>query len=206
MRLGFASGAWFSAALPLALTAACGDGATSSGTGGEGGGPAPIVCDPPASPPAFALGTGEACYEPLVDGQIVPMQAGPQAGYHFWAALGCTDCGAEVLIRYNLLDPTTMQAIPGTSPLNETYATLVGSEWPQAAGIQIGLPGYADDPANDPPLAKGTQILLKLSVLDGATGQTELHAASVTIELGDTVSWDPCDLHPEGDCCSSPCL
>ena len=192
----------------LALSAiGCDGSATSSdGTGGGGGGPAPIVCDPPPSAPTFALGTGEACYEPLVDGQVVPEQAGPQAGYHFWAAIGCTDCGTEVLLRYTLLDPATMQAIPGTSPLNERYATLLGTDWPQAAGIQIGLPGYADDPANDPPLPKGTEILLQLSVFDAATGSTKLHDAEVTIELGDIVSWDPCDLHPEGDCCASPCL
>jgi len=170
----------------------------------ESEGPSPEDCSPPADAPSFAVGTGELCFESVEQGQILPMMAGPQGGYHVWMALGCTDCGSAVLVRYTLLDPTTEEMIPGTYELNEASAPLYGDDWPQAAGIQMSMPGFSWDEEAEPPLPKGTAVLLRAQVFD-STGNNQLHDADLQFEVGDIQYWDPCDANPDGDCCNETC-
>jgi hypothetical protein len=40
-----------------------------------------------AGPQRVELGTGESEFEPLVDGQVVPLIAGSQGGYHVWVSV-----------------------------------------------------------------------------------------------------------------------
>lgn len=170
------------------------------GACGESG-PSPEDCTPPAETPEFAIGTGELCFAPLADGDVVPMMNGPQGGFHVWLAIGCTDCGGSVQLSYKLLDPETKELIPGTYDLNEASAVL-GGDWPQAAGIQMALPGSDWGDESDQPLAKGTKILVQVAV--EKSGDV-LHEGEVQIEIGDTKSWDPCDANPDGDDCCSDC-
>lgn len=165
-------------------------------------GPSPEDCSPPAETPEFAIGTGELCFAPLADGDVVPMMNGPQGGFHVWLAIGCTDCGPTAQVRYKLLDPETQELIPGTYDLNQANATL-GGDWPQAAGIQVALPGSDWGDESDQPLAKGTRILLDVEV--EAKHGAAYHEGQVQIEIGDTQAWDPCDANPDGDCCDESC-
>lgn len=165
-------------------------------------GPSPEDCTPPAETPDFAIGTGELCFAPLADGEVVPMMNGPQGGYHVWLAIGCTDCGGSVQISYKLLDPETEELIPGTYDLNQANAVL-GGDWPQAAGIQMAMPGSEWDEESGA-LPKGTKILVQVTV-ENAGASEPLHTGEVTIEIGDTKTWDPCDANPDADCCNEAC-
>lgn len=177
--------------LVLAFTAACGE-----------SGPSPEDCSPPAETPSFAIGTGELCFTALADGDVVPMMSGPQGGYHVWLAIGCTDCGSSAQVAYKLLDPETKELVPGTYDLNQENIVL-GGDWPQAAGIQMALPGSSWDEESDPPLAKGTKILVHVEV--EANQGAVFHEGEVEVEIGATQSWDPCDANPDGDCCDETC-
>jgi hypothetical protein len=42
-------------------------------------------------PPGIELGTGEYAYEPVEDGQDIPLIHGPQGGYHVWVGLRMRD-------------------------------------------------------------------------------------------------------------------
>jgi hypothetical protein len=47
----------------------------------------PDICKPlDAGPPVVQVGTGQTDYLPLVTGQTVQMEAGPQGGHHIWIA------------------------------------------------------------------------------------------------------------------------
>ena len=158
--------------------------------------PEPVSCDAPASPDSFEVGTGELCFERLPEGEL-PLFAGPQGGYHLFAAIGCADCEDEVTFSYVVLDPETDELFPGTYPDNQWVVPMVDSEgWKQAAGMQIGMPGFQWDDT-DPAPPKGTPLRLRVSVTDGA-GTRE---ADLDFVLGDTLDWSPCDAHPEGECC-----
>jgi hypothetical protein len=190
--MSFAS--YLSVAGGLALTVICGACGDSA--------PSPEDCTPPAETPDFAIGTGELCFTPLADGDVVPMMNGPQGGYHLWLAIGCTDCGEAVQVSYKLLDPETKELIPGTYELNQASAML-GGEWPQAAGIQVALPGTEWDEESDA-LPKGTKILMQVTVDKNGAGT--VHEGEVQIEIGETQAWDPCDANPDGDCCDESCI
>lgn len=184
-------------------------GRSAGGEGGEGGtgGQSPIIdCEAPPSPEAFEIGTGEACFTRLESGAVVDQMNGPQGGYHVWLALGCTDCPPSLALEYSMLDPVTGEPLPGTFPGSQTFAELVsiGDGFAEAAGIQLGMPGLSWDPETEPPLPEGTTFVLEVK----ATNQsgTLLHEASVELELGPIVPWDPCDLHPEGECCAEDCI
>ena len=52
---------------------------------------APDACKTPSSgPPSIVLGQGSEGYAPLDEGEVVPIEAGAQGGYHVWLALRVT--------------------------------------------------------------------------------------------------------------------
>lgn len=162
-------------------------------------------CTAPDNPAAFEVGTGEACFERLSEGQTVPLMSGPQGGYHVWLAVGCADCAGDVILRYKTLDPATMEPLAGTEADNEVFAQLdASSGWAQQAGIQIGMPGSDWDPELDPHPAPGTELILQVQALSASTEEL-LHEASVELTIGETMAWDPCDLEPDGPCCDEAC-
>lgn len=177
----------------------------SDGAGGEGGeggqGPTPASCDPPADAADFELGTGELCFERVTAGQEVPLYAGPQGGYHLFLAIGCTDCGAQALVMYTIVDPSTGMPLDRTYPDSTTYAMFSGAEWPQSAGLQIGMPGFQWSGDEDPPVPQGTPIQLQVTVRDGAEGTEILHEGALDLVVGAITPWDPCDANPNGPCC-----
>ncbi len=171
-----------------------GEGANGSGgqaEGGSGGGPA---CTTPGDHPVFALGTGEDCFEPLSDGDVLPLISGPQGGYHLWLALGCSDCGATPVLSWGARDPATGQTLEGTFD-SQGVVNLSGGAWPQAAGLFAGMPGVSWDPENEPPPAPGTHVILWARV--DAAG----HEAAVEVVIGETIAWDPCIEDPNDPNC-----
>jgi hypothetical protein len=191
-----------SLALLLSLAAlslsACDGSVSAVGGGGEGGGAGEggvgggSACTLPAAPPTFAIGTGELCFETIEPGAVVPVVSGPQGGYHVWLAIGCVDCGAQVEAEWEALDPTTMELLPGAFWSLE-IVELAGS-WPSAAGLIVSLPGVVWDPETPPP-AKGTRVLLHVKTTSPA------HEATLEVELGDLVEWDPCAEDPNHPAC-----
>lgn len=183
-----------------------GGGAGGHAEGGAGGQGPTVECEAPPSPEVFEIGTGEACFSRLEAGAVIDQMNGPQGGYHVWLALGCTDCPPSLALEYAMLDPVTGEPLPGTFPGSQTFAELVaiGDGFAEAAGIQLGMPGLSWDPENEPPLPEGTKLVLDVRATNQA-GEL-LHEDAIELELGPIVPWDPCDLHPEGDCCSDECI
>lgn len=68
------------APLLLFLTA-CGNGSTGTDSGIP-----PVDC-PTHDEATFELGTGEIDFEPLADGDMLPVVPGPQGGCHFWVSV-----------------------------------------------------------------------------------------------------------------------
>ena len=199
-----------SLALVLVVAFGCdssggGDGAGGQGGEGTGGSPPPITCEAPADPQPFEVGTGEACFERLADDAPITQWSGPQGGYHLFLSVGCADCGDSVVVRSSVLDPQTGELVEG-SYQNSVLAHLTEWDgWPQHAGVQVTMPGIQWDLENAPPLAEGTPILLSVQLL-AVDESTVLHELDKPLTIGPTSSWDPCDLHPEGACCSEDCF
>ena len=193
-------------------SSAGGGGEGGSGEGGNGGstststtssssststGPA---CDAPAGVGSFEIGTGEKCFEPLADGDEIPLMSGPQGGYHVWLATGCTDCGTVVHYFYGVRDPATNMALTGTYTA-EAMLELAGAGWPQKAGIVIHMPGLSWDPMNEPPPAKGTKVILWA---ESYTPQGDVsHKAEVLVTIGDIQDWNPCIENPDDPLCQT---
>lgn len=166
--------------------------ASSTGvTSGSGGGGGSSTCEPPAGVGVFAMGTGERCFEPLTDGQEVPLMQGPQGGYHVWLAIGCADCGDAPALTWGALDPMTGMTLEGTYE-SQSVLDLSDQAWPQMAGLFVGMPGLSWDPMSYPPPAKGTHVILYAKV--SAPGIT--HEEQVEVVIGDVTIWDPCANDP----------
>jgi hypothetical protein len=177
-------------------------GALSGGGGdptGAGGGP---TCDDPPAPADFELGTGESCFERVTSGQTVPTLAGPQGGYHVWAALGCGDCGSQALVELGVKDPATSTWYAGTYA-QKSVVQLDAEGWGQIAGLTAFLPGVVWDPESNV-LPPGTHVVLAATVFDGTTIK---HAGEVELVLGEVEPWSPpCDPGPDcGQPGGAPC-
>ncbi|WP_437911314.1 hypothetical protein WME73_26235 [Sorangium sp. So ce302] len=176
-----------------------GGGGSSAGAGGGGG------CRLPDDPAVFEIGTGETCFESIEEGATLPVMAGPQGGYHLWFAVGCSDCGTRVRVRYSVKDPATGDMFPPGVP-QEGMVELLPGEFPHAFGLIAFLPGRPWEP--EAVLKEGTHVILAAEARndDGSTK----HAAQVEVVLGATVAWglpcsdDPatCDAPGGAPCCT----
>jgi hypothetical protein len=172
--------------------AAAGTSASASSTGaaaGAGTGEWPDCADPP-SPEPFELGTGIRCLTRIADGDTVPIILGGQGGRHVWAALGCSEHGAETTVRYGLEDVATGDWYPGTEPQTRVVA-LDPDGWGQVAGLRAYLPDLQGDETTEIPA--GTPMVLSAAVLEGGA---ITHAAEVQIVLGEAEYEVKCDLDP----------
>jgi hypothetical protein len=158
---------------------------SSTSSGGDEQRPSP--CGELVDPPAFDVGTGEICFEPLVDGQVVAHITGPQGGYHVWAAAVCPACPREVIVTTTarFADTGELVAEPGTR--------VVELKGGQVAGLIAYLTGSTADPASH--LPKGTKLVIDVALtsLEG----TPLHEGSKRVELGELEVWlNQCDPDP----------
>lgn len=161
------------------------------------------ACVTPPHPAVFELGTGDTCFQRLTTGQTVPVNVGPQGGYHLWMAAGCADCGTTAALELGVKDPATKMWL-SPSPVR-LVAELSHDHWGQIAGMTAFLPG---DPFNGGKnkLPKGTHVLLSMRALKADS--TELHAAEVELVLGDeqdsSCSADPsCGMEGRAPCCNA---
>jgi hypothetical protein len=167
------------------------------GAGGEGGAPACGEAPPDAGP--FAVGTGEDCFSALAANQEVPLMSGPQGGYHVWLAIGCKDCGDTVTVYYGARDAVTHMTLANTYD-SQAVVTLSGDDWPQAAGMTVIMPGFSWDPESQPPLEKGTHVIIWAQAYDG---ETLLHEAEAEVTIGDIEEWNPCAEDPNAPICQT---
>lgn len=171
--------------------AAVGGGGSGAGGGAEGGAAA---CSAPPAPMTFELGTGEDCFARIEDGDVLPLIAGPQGGYHVWVAFGCEDCPTALRASFGVSDVETGMPLPNTYD-TEVIADLEGEPFRQLAGLVLRTPGVSWDPEGFPPPAQGSRILIWAELLDdnGEAVQREERE----IEIGETVEWNPCKEEPE---------
>lgn len=61
------------------------------------------ACKTPASgDPTVVIGQGESAFAPLEDGEVVPIEAGPQGGHHVWLSLrvrGLRQMGSRLTVK-----------------------------------------------------------------------------------------------------------
>lgn len=118
---------------------------------------------------------------------------GPQGGFHLWLAIGCADRASPVHLRWGVRDPETGERFPDTHE-TQGMVPLSADAWPQAAGLQVAMPGRSWNAEAEPPPPKGTRILLWAEVLSGEAVQ---HAGGVEVVVGDVEAWDPCADDPD---------
>ncbi len=192
----------------VAVTSACGDGAedpegsgaATSSTSGEGGGAGeggsgqrPSPCGETPDAPAFEIGTGEICYEPLADGQVVPHITGPQGGYHVWIGVLCPACPPEVVVSILPRYADTGE------PVLEPTVRVVELRSGQAAGLLAYLTGSTLEPGSQLPEGTRLRIAVDLTTLAG----DPLHAGEKLVELGEVEVWlNLCD--PDPATCGQP--
>ncbi|NUO49416.1 MAG: hypothetical protein HOV80_11225 [Polyangiaceae bacterium] len=201
---------WLSLAVCLTLVSACSEDAGEVGSGGgtdtstatasaastAAAGPEeqrPSPCGETPNAPEFEIGTGEVCYEPLVEGQVVPHITGPQGGYHVWAAVLCPACPPKV-------SATVFATLAETGEnVGEVTTRVIELKSGQAAGLLAYLLGSTADPASH--LPEGTELLVhvELATLAGEP----LYAGQRLEVLGPVEIWlNQCD--PEPSTCGTP--
>ncbi len=199
--------------LPSLLVFACtgcgSDGAPDEGSGGggdasvavsssesstsSGGGQEPSPCGALIDPPPFEVGTGEICYAPLVDGQVVPHITGPQGGYHVWGGFLCPACPREVVVTVGARFPETGEYVA------EASTRVIEIKGGQVAGLIAYLTGETSDPTSH--LPEGTELDLVLSI--ATLAGEPLHAGQKRVVLGEIVVWlNHCD--PDPTTCGTP--
>lgn len=167
--------------------------ATTSSSGGGGEAQRPSPCGETPDAPAFEIGTGEVCYEPLRDGQVVPHLTGPQGGYHVWAAVLCPACPPKVVATVYAKLAETDETV------GEVTTRVIELKSGQTAGLLAYLLGSTADPSSH--LPEGTQLLVRIE-LTTLAGEP-LHAGERLEELGPVEIWlNQCDPDPEN--CGKP--
>lgn len=172
------------------------------GAGGEGAhatndsagaGPTPSKCGETPDAPDFEMGTGEVCFEPLHDGDILPVMAGPQGGFHVWVALLCAACPDEVhsLVGVKLEGSDAWEG--------ETGERIIELHSDQFAGLYALLAGTTADPTTVLPEGTDVRVIVQVSSLDGDL----LFEGEKHVTLGPTEVWyNICD--PDESTCGRP--
>jgi len=116
----------------LVLTSAC-------TTETEPPGPQAPVCEPESWDGALQVGGGEDCFEGLSTGEIVPLIAGPQGGFHVWLAVRCRGCEPGATVAYAVKDAA------GDFMMGQSQQGVVemqdADDYRHGAGIQAMMPG-----------------------------------------------------------------
>lgn len=159
-------------------------------------GTTPIVYDC-TSGPAVELGTGDAAYVPLTDGDAVVMTHGPQGGWHVFYSFIAWNFGEIIRYDFRIVDVDSGEEVDAI----DAASTVAVAEGDAACSrVTIGLLGYlnGDDPDTEedetPPSAlAGAQLQLCLDLTDYTDGFSA--SDCVTVEA----ACDPLDTpyYPE---------
>ncbi len=103
-------------------------------------------CGAAERPPGIAceVGTGRFAFEPVRDGDDVPIIFGPQGGYHVWGSARVRGAGAsDAVLRYMLRRPATaaisvVEARMRLSPVGDADG------WSEALGATVFVPVPSD--------------------------------------------------------------
>jgi hypothetical protein len=98
---------------------------------------------PAPGAPALELGTGTWRFEPVTDGQTIPLVHGAQGGWHFWVAVRASDVDADA-------GSLTVEIEPADESAPATSATVgIRFDPPDAEGGRnyLGWPEILSDPA-----------------------------------------------------------
>ncbi|WP_437928307.1 hypothetical protein WMF37_03450 [Sorangium sp. So ce291] len=85
---------------------------------------------PPSDLPAIVIGQGERAFAPLADGEVVPIEAGPQGGHHVWLALrveGLRQMGSRLTVGGHFPE-LAFELLPFTSQVTLRRAGDAGCE------------------------------------------------------------------------------
>lgn len=96
---------------------------------------------PAPGEPSVEVGSGEAGYEALVDGQDVDFIAGSQGGHHIWLSLRTIDVDpARVDLRIEI------QPVDGSMPMQDSWNIVRFDAMEGTHGEYIGWPAVIADP------------------------------------------------------------
>ena len=129
-------------------TAAAGD---DTSTSADGGGSPCSASDEPW----VVVGTGSVEYEPLIEGQELPIVMGPQGGFHVWGGFhGCNFDPDNLEIAFVLRDSAGV-AIAGASYIDDADPVRDGFEYSRVTVILQDI---------EPEDASGQTMTLELDV------------------------------------------
>jgi hypothetical protein len=160
-------------ALGLALFTcpACDDGGGGGGGGGgeSAGGAGGESAGGEGGAPWIELGTGTEAFEPLTEGQTVPIIAGPQGGYHVWGALQAGGFSPKGVTMHFTLEQGG-QVLGEASYLDDLFRAAPADPWSYTRVAVVLL-------ENDPAAVMPGGATLKLVV-------TPAKGAPLTDEIG----------------------
>ena len=118
-------------------------------------------------PPSAEVGTGADRFEPLTDGEAVPIIHGLQGGYHVWGAVRARNLAGDGLHLTFTLTPV---GAAWASSVRNDIVDLVSGEH---GGTAVFLP--------DPDAVRGRPCQLRLDATD-TSGRTAASERSITPE------------------------
>lgn len=116
---------------------------------------------------AVELGTGTWQFEPVTDGETIPLVHGAQGGWHFWVAARVTGTSAES-------GSLTIERQPADESLPPSRATIgIHLDPPDAEGARnfLGYPEILSDPSCT--VGVMTRVRLTLVLADGTSASDE---------------------------------
>jgi len=139
----------------------------------------------PGEPAAItmSIGTGEAAFEALTEGETIPLILGPQGGYHLWISVRCDGCSDLAILGYGARDSTSGE------PLSyESLEREIAYPYDGGTTDVFGLVGHLQ--SNDPSSYVGRSAVLWASIRPGPDEEPYAEArAAVTI--GEEEHWHP---------------
>jgi hypothetical protein len=150
----------------------------------------PVGCED--LPPRVEVGTGEAEYRPLLEGDSVVMVHGPQGGWHMLGSVRVHSMDPIVEVHFTIHDEPS-----GVQVSDNTYRVAVVQDG-ECTGYYPGMYGYLDvsdlaagDITTPPGLLAGHTMILTMNVTD-YSGLTATEERRVVAQL-DSIDMDTSD-------------
>jgi len=131
-----------------------------------------------------ALGTGEWRFEPLTDGQPVPLIAGAQGGHHVWTSLRTTGLDPERVLLAIDTEP-----VDGSLPAEHSQVRVDLSENPEEGTYDfVGWPAILSQPG----CVAGRELNVRVTLTD-RHGVSATDECAVLPMTGTGVILPPCE-------------
>ena len=125
------------------------------------------VTDAGPTAPLLELGTGSQSFEPLTDGQGLTIIAGPQGGFHLWAAARVSPPMNPMLISFRVKVKLGANELSSTDYKVNAVKNGAYSEW-------YAMTALVPDPAE----VRGKSTTIELTATD-STGRTATDSRTV---------------------------